>query len=342
MARRRGLSGTRQPRGIGQRIFMPGVAALAGIAGCSAGIGCGGGGNGAATDAALLENGARASAGSNAEGRTGRFRGVLTLTRDVAIRGAVSMVNLDLATEQLTYPRQVGGVSGTRRENGELAYAHRCGGGWGLFIADADGTPKETVFECADRGGVSDDFSFIRWSPDGERIALVPSVLLRSPEGTLVVSRTGEDLAFFVGYTGPAWTPDGRLLLRGDGLWMTNRELGDLQRIDGGQIAGAMGTPAPHPDGQRVAFWYADGIYQIHLDGSGFERLVELGEIGHPVWSPDGNVLAFLPWVALSADREVDFYDTIERQLYELPTDAFLAEENISSYPDGPLSWNER
>jgi hypothetical protein len=318
-------------------VIRPGLslaAALAGIGGCGAFIGCGDGGSGATT-------GAGGTSGSTVGGRAGPFSGVLTLTRDVAIRGPASMVNLDLATERLTYPRQVGGVSGTRRENGEFAYAHRCGAGWGLFIADAEGTPTETVFECADRGGVSDDFSFIRWSPDGERIALIPSVLLRSPEGTLVVSRRGEELAFFMGYTGPAWTPDGRLLLRGDGLWMTNRELGDLQRIDGGQIAGAVGTPAPHPDGERVAFWYADGIYQMRLDGSGFERLVEFGEIGHPVWSPDGNVLAFLPWVALSADREVDFYDTIEGRLYELPTDVFLAEENISSYPDGPLSWNE-
>jgi hypothetical protein len=323
------------------RGFSLAVAVLAGFGGCAAAIGCGDDGNGATTGAALPENGAGGASGNNG-GRAGRFSGVLTLTRDVAIRGPASMVNLDLATERLTYPRQVGGVSGTRRASGEFAYAHRCGAGWGLFIADADGTPTETVFECADRGGVSDDFSFIRWSPDGERIALVPSVLIRSPEGTLVVSRSGEELAFFMGYTGPAWAPDGRLLLRGNGLWMTNRELDDLQRIDGGQIVGAMGTPAPHPDGQRVAFWYADGIYQIHLDGSGFERLVEFGEIGHPVWSPDGNVLAFLPWVALSADREVDFYDTIERRLYELPTDVFLAEENISSYPDGPLSWNER
>src|SRR5687767_868746 len=122
---------------------------LAGIGWCSAGIGCGDGADGAAMDAALLDNGTGGASGSTAEGRAGRFRGVLTLTRDVAIRGAVSMVNLDLATEQLTYPRQVGGVSGTRRETGEFAYAHRCGGGWGLFIADADGTPKETVFECA-------------------------------------------------------------------------------------------------------------------------------------------------------------------------------------------------
>ena len=161
------------------------------------------------------------------------------------------------------------------------------------------------------------------------------------PRGTLVVSRSGEDLAFFTGYTGPAWTPDGRLLLRSDGLWMTNRELGDLQRIDGGQIAGAMGTPAPHPDGQRGRLL----VCRRHpSDPSGRKRIRTPGRArrDRPSRLVTGRERAGVSWVALSADREVDFYDTIERQLYELPTDVFLAEENISSYPDGPLSWNAR
>jgi hypothetical protein len=272
--------------------------------------------------------------------RDGELTGVLTLTRVEPLEAA--MVNVDLGTQRLVSPAQIAGVNGTRNVEGEFAFVQECGAGWGVFIADASGTPVDTVFECADRGGAFQDYSTVQLSPDGTRVAVVESPLLRSPAGALVVSRTGQELAFFEGFGNPSWTVDGRLLVVRDGLWMTDASLAGLARIDQDQILGAMGTAAAHPDGERVAFEYVGAIYQMHLDGSGFARMHEETELAYsPVWSPDGNVLAFLLSDGTSPERAVFFHDFAEGTTSTLWLNTFLDGNPFSTEPQGPLSWRD-
>jgi hypothetical protein len=318
-------------------------AVVLGAAGLSVAAGCGD--SGGSGSSALTDGGAsRLDAMSpppTSPGEVKRFDGVLTFTREAGLDGGVTMVNLDLASERLSTPRQIIGAYGTRRASGQFAFAHPCGGGWGVFIADALGTPVQSLLGCADRGGLGHDFYDIQLSPSEDRIALVPSVLVRSPQGTLVLSSEGEELAFFEGYVLPSWGVDGSLFLIGDGLWMSDPELRELTRVDGGQIAGPMGPAAPHPDGQRVAFWYADGIYELDIGTTRLERLLETGEVAAPVWSPDGDVLAFLSWQSVAAERAIYFLNPNEARTQRLGAESFLGEDPTSSFPAGPLSWND-
>ena len=62
-------------------------------------------------------------------------------------------------------------------------------------------------------------------------------------------------------------------------------------------IAKQIRDPVPSPDGRRLAFTALDRLYVVDLP-SGTPRRVTSQEVGEyfPVWSPDGNSLAYLAW----------------------------------------------
>ena len=124
-------------------------------------------------------------------------------------------------------------------------------------------------------------------------------------------------------------------------MWLTDPGLDELTRIDAGQIAGPVGSLAPHPDGRRISFWYADGIYELEIGTARLERLLEAGEVAAPVWSPDGDVLAFLSWQSVAAERAIYFLDTTDGRTYRLGVESFLGEDPSSTFPAGPISWND-
>ncbi len=288
--------------------------------------------------------GSSADAGASS-GLTGTFEGTLTFTRGGVDEGT-AMANIDLRSQRLTEPRQLLGVYGNRNARGEFAFTGRCGvdgTGYAVYVADRSGTPTDTVIPCDDHNEsvIDVEFSLIRLSPDGSRLSVQPSIASYSPLSTFVYSRSGEELARFESYVNANWTLDGRLLLVGEGLWLTDSALGNLSRVDGGQIIAAMGSPAPHPDGQRVAFQYTGGLYQIALDGSGFGKLYENSEIAYsPAWSPDGQSLAFLLSDGIGAERAIYFYDTVTERTSSWSTETVFEEDFVSRFPFGPLSWN--
>jgi len=87
--------------------------------------------------------------------------------------------------------------------------------------------------------------------------------------------------------------PTGKLVVRGaDGLlYVVNANNTGLRPLTDGI------DPSWSPDGKHIAFvrWREPwGLYVIHADGSGEQRLIEEKHLRAPAWSPDGSIIATL------------------------------------------------
>ena len=158
------------------------------------------------------------------------------------------------------------------------------------------------------------------WSPDGRTIAFTRLYTPRALTELLVVdvkTRVVTTLAQSAYQVAPSWSPDGTQIAyqAGGDVYVTNlhgvrrrvgkgtgpalgprlaRIVGTTLYVDGDAWAtNVIGRPAWSPDGKRVAFQRADGIYVT--DGTTETRWAGVGpEAGFPVWSPDGSRIAFV------------------------------------------------
>ncbi len=134
----------------------------------------------------------------------------------------------------------------------------------------------------------SAEVTSIAWSPDSAMLAVgtgTDAVGIYRPDGTAINTLTGH--TDFVAAL--AWTPDGKTLATGsfDGtvrLWRADGTLINILRHPG-QVDGL----AWSPDGTLLAS--DDG--QARLWGANGADVAHFGEnSSHPVWSPDGSILA--------------------------------------------------
>jgi hypothetical protein len=277
------------------------------------------------------------------------LRGLLTLDEYDwgALGGRLGVIQLDLATGSKR--RFLDGEQPSRHPNGTTSFLQACGTGVNrVALADARGLSR-AVTACSSElpqpGDTRTRYGFSKLSPDAERIAVEVGYEVYfegSYYDTAVYDLEGAQLASFDGLFAPVWTPDGRLVLVGEGVYLTDAALSTPERIDGGAIAGPVNNPAVHPDGARIVFEFNQGLWEMNLDGSGLrERVSGPARLRYPAYSPEGVSIVYL------ALPESDYYD---RALYftDLDSDVSYAFDlrgivggpaDVTIVPNGPLSW---
>jgi Tol biopolymer transport system component len=136
----------------------------------------------------------------------------------------------------------------------------------------------------------------IAWAPDERSLAFV------NGDGVFAVSVDGSDLRKLGSGSSPTWTQDGKHIVFASG---DNR--GDdfdivVVRADGtdSQTLGRGSNPDVSPSGDEVAYSTPTGVFVQALMG-GTPRLVVANGFG-PVWSPDGQFLAFTRYTSCPRD----------------------------------------
>lgn len=154
-----------------------------------------------------------------------------------------------------------------------------------------------------------------KMSPDGKHMAVTITSYKGDykiqKDGVYIFDLSGKIVAQFENKYQADWTPDGRLVMAGSllsesvddkvkdgpepGIFISDKDLSSLQRIDPG-----FNNPAPcnvsvSPDGERIAFIKNSHVWVMNTDGSNVQQLTASGGDNvesFPTWSPDGKYIA--------------------------------------------------
>ena len=276
------------------------------------------------------------------------FTGTLTLDEYdwFSTTTYLGVIDIDIASG--SKKRFLNGKSPWRHKSGKVVYLQGCGDRvTRVMLADEKGLSVQ-ITPCSseiDNPGYSPtDFGFSRLSPDQEKVAVEAYYYLEGnyPHNTMVFNVDQALLATYEGFYAPAWLPDGRLLLTGEGFYLTDGNLENLTRIDGGRLTGPVNNPDVHPSGDSIIFEYNQQIWQMNLDGSDLqERVYGDKYLRYPTWSPDGTAIAYLAKVQQDYyDRAIYFTNLVNSKSYVLDLTSILGSSS-SIVPHGPLSWRE-
>ena len=276
------------------------------------------------------------------------FTGTLTLDEYewFIIETYLGVIDIELPSG--SKKRLLNGRKPWRHASGNVAYLQDCGDRvTRVMLADEKGLSVQITpcsSEIENPGYSPTRLGFSRLSPDQKKIAVEAYYYLDGDYiYNIMVFNVNKTLfATYEGFYAPAWLPDGRLLLTGEGFYLTDSSLRNPARIDGGQLTGPVNNPDVHPSGNSIIFEYNQQIWQMDIDGSNLQERVYGGKyLQYPTWSPDGTAIAYLAKVQEDYyDKAIYFTDLVNLKSYALDlTSVFGSDASI--IPNGPLSWRE-
>jgi Tol biopolymer transport system component len=177
-----------------------------------------------------------------------------------------------------------------------------------IYTMDPQGTSLERIThdDCSvDCSGVEVTDTYPRWSPDGDRFALVNypdrngDIFVMNADGTgkrRLTNDGADDL-------GPRWSPDGSKIafFRGGEIYVMNSDgTGEANLTD--NFSRQAIYPDWSPDGSKIVFTGASSsandtdIYVMNTDGTGITDISNypVAYELYPAWSPDGSKVAFV------------------------------------------------
>ena len=252
---------------------------------------------------------------------------------------------VDVAFPSTDFRRSASGKYGWRHAMGDLVYLQGCGRYVNRIVILRPDGRNENASPCSSEiktiGSGKPQFEFSQLSPDKKHLAAELKFYHQSAwRYSVVVFREAQIVHHFNNFSSPTWLPDGRLVLSGNGLYVTKLD-GNPKRIDDGWLGYGVVNADVSPNGEILVFEYNERLWIMDVNGDEHKELVwGPAKYRFPTWSPDGHYVAFLT-VTGSARSEVDralhFIDIRKGEFTRIDISQYGG--NLNHVPFGPLSW---
>ncbi len=264
--------------------------------------------------------------------------GVLTLMERTWLGDDVAMIHMQLPDDIVE--RAGTGANPWRHSSGRLVHTIGCGRLVNrVQTLNTDGsvdilTPCSSVFDSP--GILARQFAYGQLSPSGELLAVEAQWLDTDFNRSDVwVFRDSEVIYTIQNAYYPTWVNDDMLIVTGAGLF--RYPLGGQPELINDNIIAGVGGSDVSPDGTRLAFEWNQQIWTMGLNGENRSELVTGNKhFVDPVWSPDGQFVAFLSTGDKSEETDINYVTVANGSRWVSRLENQLGTANRVT---GPLSW---
>jgi dipeptidyl aminopeptidase/acylaminoacyl peptidase len=213
-----------------------------------------------------------------------------------------------------------------------------------LHLIRMDGGEARAVTSLR-RGSIAD----FEWFPDGERVLLTLNLDPEAEDPTTADEEPPEPSPDVTVIRNAVYKSDGVGYLdeRRRHLWTLDVASGDLRRVTAGDSLWNDRNPSLSPDGTRIAFdrdtsgeeydgSFNQDLLVIAVEGGDPPLLPQpRGRAEAPVWSPDGELLAYRYTPERYARTRIHVTDLRSREDRVLTPDVDLIPDGLTWHPDG-------